>query len=52
MAMNKESNGYVFGFAIVLVIVVGSILAFLAMFLKDTISSNVRNEKMMNIIEQ
>ncbi|MFT7344408.1 MAG: Na+-transporting NADH:ubiquinone oxidoreductase subunit NqrC, partial [Lentimonas sp.] len=35
MAMNKESNGYTFGFAIALVVVVGTILATLSMGLKE-----------------
>ena len=34
MAINKESNGFTFGFAIIMVAVVGTILASLAMGLK------------------
>jgi Na+-transporting NADH:ubiquinone oxidoreductase subunit C len=34
MAINKESNGFTFGFAIALVAVVGTVLALLAMGLE------------------
>ena len=51
MALNKDSNGYVFGFAAVLVIVVGAGLASLAMALKPMQKANVEKEKMMNILQ-
>ena len=35
MAINKDSNGYTFTFAITLVVTVGTILALLAAGLKD-----------------
>ena len=37
MAINKESNGFTFGFAILLVVVVGTVLALLAMGLKPMV---------------
>ena len=48
MAINKESNGYTFGFAIALVIVVGSILSLLSMGLKPM---QKRNEEVKNKLE-
>jgi len=51
MAINKDSNGYTIGFAAVMVIVVGVILTFLAIFLKPVQQANVINEKKMNIIQ-
>ena len=40
MAINKESNGYTFGFAIIMVAIVGTILASLAMGLKQQKKDN------------
>ena len=51
MAINKESNGYVMGFAIALVVVVGTLLTVIAMALKPMQIANVKQEKMQNILE-
>lgn len=50
MAINKDSNGYTFGFAIAMVVVVGTLLAVAAMSLKPFQDANVRKEKMKNIL--
>lgn len=50
MAINKESNGYTFGFAIALVVVVGAILALLATSLRDTIAKNGEDKKKLDIL--
>ena len=50
MAINKDSNGYTFGFAITLVVVVGSILALLAMGLKDKQKENDVVKKQLDIL--
>lgn len=50
MAINKESNGYTFGFAIILVTVVGAILALLAMGLKPRIEANGVQKKQLDIL--
>lgn len=50
MAINKESNAYTFGFAIVLVLLVGVTLAFTSMSLKDTIKKNQNDKKMMDVL--
>ena len=49
MAFNKNSNGYTFLFAIVMVVLVGAILASLSLSLKPMQKAKVR-EKMMNIL--
>ena len=46
MAINKDSNGYTFTFAITLVVVVGTILALLATGLKDRSNAYVSECKM------
>jgi len=51
MAINRESNGYTILFAVVMVVVVGGLLAFLATALKPAQEANVRNEKMQNILQ-
>lgn len=51
MAINRESNGYTFVFATVMVVIVGGLLAFIAMSLKPIQKANVRNEKMQNILQ-
>ncbi len=51
MAINKESNAYTIIFAIIMVVVVGGGLAFLAEFLKPYQQANVLNEKRQNIIQ-
>ena len=48
--MNRDSNTYTFLFATVMVLVVASALAFTASSLKDLQASNVRKEKMQNIL--
>ncbi len=50
MAINKESNGYTFGFAITLVVVVGTILSLLAMGLKPRIEANAVQKKQLDIL--
>ncbi|MDC6361244.1 MULTISPECIES: Na(+)-translocating NADH-quinone reductase subunit C [Flavobacteriaceae] len=50
MAMNTEKNSYTVIFAAIMVIVVGSILAFLATGLKPRIDENERFEKQQNIL--
>jgi Na+-transporting NADH:ubiquinone oxidoreductase subunit C len=50
MAMNTEKNSYTVIFATIMVIVVGSILAFLATGLKPRIDENERFEKQQNIL--
>lgn len=50
MAINTEKNSYTVLFAIGMVLVVGSLLAFLAMTLKPTITENERLEKQQNIL--
>lgn len=48
--MNRDSNGYTFMFATILVALVAAVLAFLATFLKPMQTENMRNEKMQNIL--
>ena len=50
MAINKESNGFTFGFAIIMVAVVGTILASLAMGLKPQKKKNEEVKKKMDIL--
>ncbi|MEM1259288.1 MAG: Na(+)-translocating NADH-quinone reductase subunit C [Bacteroidota bacterium] len=50
MAINTEKNSYTIIFAIVMVIVVGSLLAFLASGLSGRIKENERFEKQQNIL--
>jgi len=50
MAINKDSNGFTFGFAAVMVIVVGAVLSITAMSLKPQQKENLRQEKMKNIL--
>lgn len=50
-SVNKtNSNGYTFMFAIIMVVVVGSVLAFAATSLQPLQNENVRQEKMQNIL--
>ena len=50
-SVNKtNSNGYTFMFAIIMVVVVGSVLAFTATSLQPLQNENVRQEKMQNIL--
>ncbi|TMM56150.1 Na(+)-translocating NADH-quinone reductase subunit C [Maribacter algarum] len=50
MAINTDKNSYTVVFAAVMVVVVGSILAFLASYLRPTIAENERFEKQQNIL--
>lgn len=50
MAINKESNGYTFGFAIALVVVVGTILSLLAIGLKPMREANGVQKKQLDIL--
>lgn len=50
MGKNTDSNGYTIMFATVMVLIVGSILAFLASSLKGKINENKRIEKQQNIL--
>ena len=50
MAMNKESNSYTTGFAIALVVVVGTILASISMGLKPIQQKNAAKKKRMDIL--
>jgi Na+-transporting NADH:ubiquinone oxidoreductase subunit C len=50
MAINRDSNRYTFSFAIVLVVVVGSILALLAMGLKPRQDRNEEVKKKLDIL--
>jgi Na+-transporting NADH:ubiquinone oxidoreductase subunit C len=50
MAINKDSNGFTFTFAIIMVIVVGSCLAFLSESLREPIKKNEADKKMMDVL--
>ena len=50
MALDRNSNGFTFGFAIAMVIVVGSVLASLSVALKPAQLKNDRDKKMMDIL--
>ena len=50
MAINTDKNSYTIIFAILMVVAVGSLLAFTASALKPTISENKRLEKQQNIL--
>ena len=50
MAINKEKNSYTVVFAVIMVVVVGSILAYLASSLRERIRENERFEKQQNIL--
>ncbi|CAZ94812.1 Na(+)-translocating NADH-quinone reductase subunit C [Zobellia galactanivorans] len=50
MAINTDKNSYTVIFAAVMVVIVGSILAFAASGLKDRIAENERFEKQQNIL--
>jgi Na+-transporting NADH:ubiquinone oxidoreductase subunit C len=51
MSIDKEGNGYTMIFAIIMVVVVGGVLAFVASTLKPIQQENVKNEKMQNILQ-
>ncbi|HQV36688.1 MAG TPA: Na(+)-translocating NADH-quinone reductase subunit C [Flavobacterium sp.] len=48
--MDRNSNGYTFMFAAIMVVIVGALLAFAATSLKDLQDENVKKEKMQNIL--
>ncbi len=48
--MDRSSNAYTFIFAIIMVIVVGAVLAFTSISLKEKQNANVKQEKMQNIL--
>lgn len=50
MAIDKNSNGYTFGFAIAMVVVVGALLSIAAMSLKPYQKKNIELEKKQNIL--
>jgi Na+-transporting NADH:ubiquinone oxidoreductase subunit C len=50
MAVNRDSNGYTFAFAIILVVVVGTILALLAKGLKPMQDRNAEVKKQLDIL--
>jgi Na+-transporting NADH:ubiquinone oxidoreductase subunit C len=50
MAINKNSNGYTFTFAILMVVVVGTLLAVASQGLKSRQDKNKSDEKMINIL--
>lgn len=50
MALNKNSNGFTFGFAIAMVVIVGTLLASVSMSLKPLQEANERVKKMMDIV--
>ena len=50
MAINKNGTGYTFGFAIVMVVVVGTALAATAISLKPLQQANAADKKMMDIL--
>tara|TARA_B100001093_G_scaffold514587_1_gene588951 strand:+ start:3679 stop:4383 length:705 start_codon:yes stop_codon:yes gene_type:complete len=50
MAIDKNSNAYTFGFAILMVIVVGSLLAIASQGLKTRQDKNATDKKMMSIL--
>ncbi|MGK0412169.1 MAG: Na+-transporting NADH:ubiquinone oxidoreductase subunit C [Polaribacter sp.] len=50
MSNKTDSNGYTMIFAVIMVLVVGSLLAFLASSLKPSIQENERIEKQQNIL--
>lgn len=49
--MNKENNKYIFGFATILVVIVGTVLAVLSIVLKPFQTENVENERKQNILK-
>ena len=50
MAIDKNSNIYTFGFAIVMVVVVGSLLAIASQGLKSRQDKNATDKKMISIL--
>ena len=50
MEINTEKNSYTVIFAVLMVVVVGSLLAFVASGLKPKVDENQRFEKQQNIL--
>ena len=50
MAIDKNSNGFTFFFAAIMVIIVGALLAFASISLKPAQKANMKQEKMQNIL--
>ena len=50
MAIDTDKNSYTIGFASLMVIIVGALLAFVASSLKPAIQENERFEKQQNIL--
>jgi Na+-transporting NADH:ubiquinone oxidoreductase subunit C len=50
MAINKDSNSYTILFSVVMVVVVGAILSFLSMSLKEPQEKNARDKKQIDIL--
>lgn len=50
MAIDKESQGFTFGFAVIMVVVVGAVLSIAAMGLKPFQKENMKQERMTNIL--
>ena len=50
MAVNKDSNAYTFIFSIVMVIVVGALLSFIAKSLEGRIADNTKNKTKIDIL--
>ena len=51
MAINKNSNSYIIIYTVVMVVIVGALLAFLATSLKDKQAANVLNEQKVSIMK-
>ena len=51
MAINKNSNAYIIIYTVVMVVIVGALLAFLATELKDEQDANVLNEQQKSILK-
>ena len=51
MAINKNSNVYIITYAVVMVVIVGTLLATLATWLKPTQDANVLNEQKVSIMK-
>ena len=51
MAINKNSNAYIIIYTVVMVVIVGALLAFLATSLKDKQDANVLNEQKVSIMK-
>jgi len=50
MAIDKNSTGYTFLFSIIMVVVVGTSLAYTSLSLKERQNANAADKKMMDIL--